>query len=42
MNTNRRNFIKNTAMVTAAVGVAPAVLNACASPAEKINVALIG
>ncbi len=42
MNTNRRNFIKNTAIATAAVGVAPAVLNACASPAEKITVALIG
>ena len=42
MNSNRRNFIKNTAVVTAAVGVAPAILNACASPAEKVTVALIG
>jgi len=42
MNTNRRDFIKHTAVATAAVGVAPAVLNACASPAEKVNVALIG
>lgn len=29
-------------MAAAAVGVAPSILNACASPAEKINVALIG
>jgi predicted dehydrogenase len=42
MNSNRRNFIKNTAVATAAVGVAPAILNACASPAEKVSVALIG
>jgi len=42
MNTNRRDFIKNSAMVAAAVGVAPTILNACASPAEKVNVALIG
>ncbi len=42
MNTNRRDFIKNSAMAAAAVGVAPTILNACASPAEKVNVALIG
>ncbi|MEN8117325.1 MAG: Gfo/Idh/MocA family oxidoreductase [Bacteroidota bacterium] len=42
MNSNRREFLKNTAVAAAAVGVAPAVLNACASPAEKVNVALIG
>jgi len=42
MNSNRRSFIKNTAIVTAGVGVAPAVLNACASPAEKVNVGLVG
>lgn len=42
MNTNRRSFIKNTAVITAGVGVAPAILNACASPAEKVNVALVG
>ena len=42
MNSNRRSFIKNTAVVTAGVSVAPAVLNACASPAEKVNVGLIG
>ena len=42
MSQNRRSFIKNTAVVTAAVGTAPAILNACASPAEKVNVGLIG
>lgn len=42
MNSNRRDFIKNSALAAAAVGVAPAILNACASPAEKVNVALIG
>lgn len=42
MNSNRRNFIKKTAVATAVVSVAPAILNACASPAEKVNVALIG
>ncbi len=42
MDTNRRKFIKNTAVAAAAISVAPAVLNACASPAEKITVALIG
>ncbi len=42
MNSNRRNFIKNTVVATAAVGVAPAVLNACSSPVEDVTVALIG
>lgn len=42
MNSKRREFIKNTTLAAAAVGVAPGLLNACASPAEKINVALIG
>ena len=42
MDTNRRKFIKNTAVAAAAISVAPAVLNACASPAGKITVALIG
>ena len=42
MNTNRRNFIKNTAVAAAAVSVAPTLLNACSSPSEKITVALIG
>ncbi|WP_319480315.1 Gfo/Idh/MocA family oxidoreductase [uncultured Draconibacterium sp.] len=40
--TNRRKFIKQSAIATAAVGVAPGLLNACASPAEQVNVALIG
>jgi len=42
MISNRREFLKNTAVATAAVGVAPAILNACASPADKVTVALIG
>jgi len=42
MTIKRRDFIKNGALAAAAIGVAPAVINACASPAEKINVALIG
>ncbi len=42
MNTNRRNFIKNTAVAAAAVSVAPTFLQACASPSEKVTVALIG
>ena len=42
MNSNRRTFLKNSAIATAVVGVSPAILNACASPAEKVNVALIG
>lgn len=42
MNSNRRDFIKHTAAAAAAISVAPAVFSACTSPAEKINVALIG
>ena len=42
MNTNRRDFIKHSAITAAAISVAPSILNACSSPAEKINVALIG
>lgn len=42
MNSDRRGFIKTTAMAAAAIGMAPAVFSACASPAEKINVGLIG
>ncbi len=41
MNSNRRRFIKNSAVVAAAVGVAPSVLSSCA-PAKKVTVALIG
>ena len=42
MKSNRREFIKNTAVAATAISVAPTILNACASPADKINVALIG
>jgi predicted dehydrogenase len=42
MDFNRRRFIKNTAVAAAAVSVAPTILNACASPSEKVTVGLIG
>ena len=42
MKSNRREFIKNTALTAAAVGLSPTILTACASPSDKINVALIG
>ena len=42
MYSDRRKFIKNTAVIAAGTAIAPSVLNACASPAEKVNVALIG
>jgi predicted dehydrogenase len=42
MDFNRRKFIKNTAVVAAAVSVTPTILNACASPSEKVTVGLIG
>ncbi len=43
MNSDRRDFIKKSAVVTAGIGVAPALLNACeGSPSDKICVALIG
>ena len=42
MNSNRRSFIKKTAVAAAAVSVAPAVFSACASPGEKVNVGLVG
>ncbi|HPF52065.1 MAG TPA: Gfo/Idh/MocA family oxidoreductase [Draconibacterium sp.] len=42
MKTKRRDFIKNSAITAAAVGVVPGLLKACASPTEKVNVALIG
>ncbi len=41
MNSNRRRFIRNSAVVATAVGVAPSVLSSCA-PVEKVTVALIG
>ena len=42
MNSNRRTFIKTSALATAAIGTFPTVMNACASPNEKIVVGLIG
>ncbi|WP_167617955.1 Gfo/Idh/MocA family protein [Maribellus sediminis] len=42
MSSNRRDFIKHTALAAAAVSVAPTIMQACASPAETVNVALIG
>lgn len=42
MNSNRRQFIKNSAIATAAISAFPAIMNACASPSEKVNVGLIG
>ncbi len=42
MSTDRRSFIKKTAVAAAAVSVAPAVFSACASPGEKVNVGLVG
>ena len=42
MNSDRRKFIKTSAIATAAIGTFPTIMNACASPAEKVNVALIG
>lgn len=42
MSSNRRDFIKHSAIAAAAVSVAPAILNACASPSETLNVGLIG
>ncbi len=42
MNSNRRSFIKTSAIATAAVSTFPTIMNACASPVEKIGVGLIG
>ncbi len=42
MNSDRRRFIKNTAVAAAAVSVTPTVFSACASPNEKIVVGLVG
>jgi predicted dehydrogenase len=42
MSTNRRKFIKNSALATAAVSAFPTIMNACASPAETVRVGLIG
>ena len=42
MNSDRRKFIKNSALATAAISAFPTIMNACASPGEKVNVGLIG
>src|SRR6056297_2693705 len=42
MNSDRRKFIKTSAIATAAIRTFPTIMNACASPADKVNVALIG
>ncbi len=42
MNSNRRRFIKNSALATAAIGSIPMFMEACASSGERIGVALIG
>jgi len=42
MDFKRRDFIKNSTLAAASVAIAPSILNACASPNEKVNVALIG
>ncbi|WP_339738526.1 Gfo/Idh/MocA family oxidoreductase [uncultured Sunxiuqinia sp.] len=43
MNDTRRAFIKQSAVVTAGIAALPSIMNAgCASPNEKITVALIG
>lgn len=42
MSTNRRQFIRNSAIATAAISTLPGIMNACASPAEKVTVGLIG
>jgi len=40
--TNRREFLKKSAVVTAGVAAAPAIMNAGCSPNEVVNVGLIG
>jgi predicted dehydrogenase len=42
MNSDRRKFIKTTSLATAAIGAFPTIMNACASPNEKIVVGLVG
>ncbi len=42
MNSDRRRFIKNSALAAAAIGAVPSIMNACASPGERIGVGLIG
>lgn len=42
MNSDRRKFIKTSALATAAISAFPTIMNACASPNEKIVVGLVG
>ena len=42
MNSTRRNFIKKTAIATAAIGTFPKIIKAGISPNEKVVVGLIG
>ncbi|SHE76053.1 Predicted dehydrogenase [Mariniphaga anaerophila] len=42
MNSDRRRFIRNSALATAAISTFPTIMNACASPAETVRVGLIG
>ena len=42
MKSDRRNFLKNSAVVAAGIGVAPSILSACNGANDKITVALIG
>jgi len=42
MSFTRRKFITNSTAATVAISAFPAIMNACASPAEKIRVGLIG
>ncbi|RIH62896.1 gfo/Idh/MocA family oxidoreductase [Mariniphaga sediminis] len=42
MNSDRRKFIKNSALATAAISTFPTIMNACASPGEKVGVGLVG
>ncbi len=42
MNSDRRNFIKNSALATAAISTFPTILNAGFSPNEKVVVGLVG
>lgn len=42
MNSDRRKFIKTSALATAAISAFPTIMNACASPNERIVVGLVG
>lgn len=42
MKSNRRKFLKNSAVAAAGISIAPSVLSSCSTPEEKVTVALIG